>query len=144
MKQVYDLTYSKYYPAVAGDRDKLLAERAAGTADDLLQVVFFLQLPNFQYPAGRWYGHKSCPGRGSYEVAVGIHQQYGRLVPALGPCTWPAGGPEIVELLAPATADEIEFAARWLRSVFEPNVGWQFSPAQHLAEAKAGVAIWSW
>jgi hypothetical protein len=57
VKAVCEMTMPKFYGtkgthSVADDRDKLLRIRKEGTAERLFQLIFFLELPNYSYPAG--------------------------------------------------------------------------------------------
>jgi len=144
VKQIYDLTMTKYFPMVAEDREKLLLARAQDGRLELLQVVFFLQLPHFAYPAGRWYGHKACPARSSYEVRVGIPQQVRAVEALLGPPSWPDSRPLVRPWSAAETAKAAPILARWMRSVFVAHTDWTFDPEIHLREAAIGVGMWAW
>lgn len=59
-KGIHDLTEKKFYGGgghshcAANDRNKLLKIRASGFQGQLFQIVFFLQLPEFERPAGTW------------------------------------------------------------------------------------------
>lgn len=145
VKQVYDLTLGKYYPKVAEDRSKLLASRLADSPLQLQQAVFFTELPNFDYPGGRWYGHKACGGRMSYEGTRGIMAQYARVRSLLGAPTWPNNDrPFMVPLDLEVSAQTADDARRWMDQVFVPNTTWTFDPSGHLRGAAVGVAIWDW
>lgn len=110
VKPAYDMTMPKWYPIIAADGEKLINFRAQGHASHLLQVVFFLQLPNFDYPAGSWYGsHRKCPGRSAYPGFRGIQRQYAQLRRYLPEPTYPADdAPQTVALhLDPCLTDTL-------------------------------------
>lgn len=144
VKQIYDLTFARYYDKVREDREKLLAERSARGDAALAQIVFFFELPEFSHPAGRWYGHKDCPARSHYRVYPGIHRQYDVVRSVLGPATWPEEGLHV----RPWSAEEIErrapLLATWMASIFTPAAPWTFRPDVHLRGCAAGAAIWEW
>jgi hypothetical protein len=141
-KQVYDLTLGKYYPKVGEDRDKLLALGSSMPGVGLYQVVWFIQLPAYDYPAGRWYGHKDCPGRTRYLVRSGIESQYAAVRSMLGEATWPETGPLVVSLEDLAEAAVAKAAKRWMKQIFAPASAWKFDPKRHLLGAAIGVAAW--
>ena len=78
VKGVFDMTllafYGKKGHGIADDRDKLRKVRCQGFAGHLLQVVFFVELPNYAYPSGRSYppAWKWHNARRRYQHCCGI------------------------------------------------------------------------
>lgn len=141
-KQIYDLTMPKYYPKVAEDGRKL-REGASGVFEgELFQVVFFIQVPSFDYPRGRWYGNKDCKARSGYAGIRGIQGQYRAVMSLIGAATWPVGGPHVVSLEALADVPIADTARRWMDQIFVPWEPWAFDPRTHLRDASVGVALW--
>lgn len=140
------MTSGKYYAEVAEDRRKLLQHQQSYPEDDIYQVVFFVQLPHFDYPAGIWYGHKRCKARGEYLVAKTLSSQYDRVVRNIGrDATWPGTCPLIQKLTWPQAGIREGVVSGWFQQVFEPFDGLaEFSPAQHLKDAAVGTAIWEY
>jgi hypothetical protein len=153
IKVVYDLTIPAFYGhkdrhGVADDRDKLLKIRAAGFAGHLFQIVFFAQLPNFDYPPGCWYAPawKHCVwARRQYAGYRGIDAQYRYLRTLLtDEPIGTAAGPTIRRLSSPSDGAITAMSSRFA-SVFRPDDGdWKFNPLQHLAEAAVGYSIWTY
>ncbi|MDB5357027.1 MAG: hypothetical protein JWN24_3480 [Phycisphaerales bacterium] len=102
VKLVYDCTLPKYYGSVAADWDKLQEVRLRRFAGDLFLVVFFVQLPGFDYPSGQWPGRaKPAEARRKYLRTCEISSQFRELKKWLAhPQTWPSKGPHIHHLSA--------------------------------------------
>ncbi|MEA2710787.1 MAG: hypothetical protein QOF78_3388 [Phycisphaerales bacterium] len=149
IKMIYDCTMEKWYAGsgVAGDAEKLRRRRRGGFVGNLYQVVIFVSLPNFDYPAGVWYPPKwtSCPGRGSYLHYRGIDAQYRRVRNhQQDPPAWPDGDAPRVVTLAPISADVAGAVDRWFDVIYRPATPWRFVPANHLHDAAVGAGIWSY
>lgn len=130
---------------VAHDRDKLLAIRREGFLGHLFQVVYFTQLPAFEYPAGDWYSPATVryQARSDYAGFRRISEQY-RYLRTFLPETpaWPSEAPAVHELSMPE-GDVLECITRRFGTVFRPDdPSWAFSPVKHFADAAAGCAIW--
>lgn len=133
VKLLFDCTISKYLVDVEADRSK----------DCSYQVVFFVSLPNFQYPAGRWCGKdKLSPAR--QVTTSGVEAQYSLVRERLGAATWPTDGPLVNELPVFSTAVDAAIQA-WLARVFKPKAGpWSFDATAQLHGARIAVAVWDW
>jgi hypothetical protein len=152
VKVVLDVTIPQYYGhkdrhGIADDRDKLLKLRRAGFDGRLLQVVFFLEMPNYYYPAGRsfapdWKPHGS---RDSYPGHRGINTQYRELQKHLRDApAWPTSGPYL-HALAPSAKKTIALVDKWYSMVFRPkDASWKFRASDQLAEATVGCVIWEY
>jgi hypothetical protein len=143
VKLVYDCTYAKYYNSVADDWNKLVRVRNEGFTGDLFLVVFFTQLPCYDYPPGTSSRtQEKSLGRRRHLVNCGITAQYRELLRRLTrEPAWPLEAPHIHKLSLPTTSILATVGA-WLRADWIPDEPWQFVPALHLAEAAVGVAIW--
>jgi hypothetical protein len=96
-------TRNIHYVSVAEDRAKLERERSGGFQGDLFLVVFFVQMPAFDYPRGLWSGRdrESCC-RKDWLVKSGIASQYEELSRRLtAPPAWPNDGPRVRRLIVP-------------------------------------------
>jgi len=133
VKQVFDGTLPKYFDAIAADREKGCH----------FQVIFFLTLPEYDYPAGSWYGSTRIePSRRRH--VVGIPRQLGRVSEALG-LDLPLPD-HLVEVELPAgteiiTDERVNTRFSW---ALESPFPWRFEAAKHLKDAKVAVVIWQW
>jgi hypothetical protein len=141
VKHVFDLTESKYYANVAADRDKLLGFRGEHPTTALFLIVYFVQLPGANYPAGLWYGKKDCRARSGYAGTRGVVAQYRQVMTRLGSATWPESPPEMCTLPVPSAA-EAAALAQWYGQVFAPCSEWRFDAKEYFRGAAIGVAIW--
>lgn len=143
IKLVYDCTFLKYYPSVAEDALKL--KMCAVPNRELIQIVFFTELPNYYYPSGTWYGKKWAKDRRGWLVKRGIDDQFATLQRHLTSSpTWPAAAPYRQELQFPCEAIDEARLGRWFQSVFQPDNRWEFRAPEQLHGAAVGVAIWDW
>jgi hypothetical protein len=155
IKALYDFTSLKFYSGpVAYDREKLLRNRSTKFAGYLFQVVFFTQLPGYNYPPGIWSypgpkgfpEEKHCGTRTASVVNETIDTQYQYLRTFLKEePAWSALG-ENVKRLEMRSEDELAAISRRFKSVFRPDPGesWEFRPETHFARAAIGCAIWSY
>jgi hypothetical protein len=143
VKLVYDCTLPKYYPSVAADWDKLASLRSKGFSGDLFLTVFFVQMPRYEYPAGRWAGRsRDSLSRQKYLCHCGIAAQFSTLTRALPhSASWPLQGSPYVRKLTALIGEPLEVGRRRFED-FQPTVSWQFNAAQHLEDASVGAAIW--
>ncbi|GEM_PF-4257438 len=141
-KHVYDMTLAKYFAQVTADRSKLLKYKAVNGSADVWQVVFFVQLPEADYPTGRWYGNKQGKRRCDYIKHRNILSQYKKVEGALGAATWPAGSPYIQPLRWPPVSFDPVLLSRWFDDIFKPDQSWNFDPRTYLHNAAVGVATW--
>jgi hypothetical protein len=141
VKVACDTTLAKYYPIIIGDGEKL--RRLAGSPGHAIQVVFFVQLPGFDYPPGSWYvpGSKQCPARGGYPGYRGIAAQYQAVRRGLPPPSWPGDEPYIADLTL-SDPDLEAIITRWFQMIFRPATLWRFDKRKHLEDAAVGCAIW--
>jgi hypothetical protein len=119
---------------------------ADGFRGTLLQVVTFLQMPCFHYPAGAWYAPdwKRCEySRDKWKGFRGISAQYEYLRTYLiNAPAWPPSDLKVVPLesVGPGTLDAI---VRRFADVFRPDESnWQFDPVIQLQDAAVSFAIW--
>jgi hypothetical protein len=153
VKAIYDLTMPSFYGhkdrhGVTDDRDKLLTARAGGFVGELFQVVFFAQLPRFEYPPGCWYGPawKHCAlARRQYAGYRGIDAQFRYLRTFItdDPTTG-AGGP-VTRRLGPPSSKVLDAMSCRFSAVFRPDDDkWVFDPQTHLVDAAVGYAVWQY
>jgi len=141
MKPIYDMILPKYYPIAAADLDKLNAVRASGSLAELFFVVFFAQLPNYDYPPGIWYGERCDLSRSGFPGFRGIRSQYERLRQYIPRCQdWPVQGPALHACKWTGDPNELR---RWFGALFQPLGTWRFDPAVQLKDAAVAAAIWS-
>jgi hypothetical protein len=127
VKLLFDCSYSKHYQSTADDWDKLAKVRTSPSNDDLFLVVFFQQMPQYDYP-----------GRKGYLNQCGIHAQFQKLrMHMAGKPAGPQNG-LCVHQLAALTSQTHELASKG-RPV-RPN--WKLNPEIHLQDASVGFAIW--
>jgi len=139
-KLVFDCTTLKYYPTIPSDGYKL--QRLKGQNSTLLQVVFFVQLPNHYYPAGRWRGSYSRGlERPKYLIRAGIQSQYRELMrhmpgePTLQLHTQP--------LAFPTEVVSGELIRRFFAGALVPdNPNWSVNADQTFRDAAIGFAVW--
>jgi len=145
VKMIYDMTFKKYYTSIVDDIRKLEALRIAGFPGELFLIVFFIQLPGMDYPAGTWYQNKPCKSRSGFLVVSGIQDQYKCLREQMTKAPiWPNAEPLPAYRLVHPTAEVSEhLLMRWFESVFQPRGPWKFTAATHLRDAAVGVAIWN-
>ena len=140
VKYLFDCTYDKYYPAVAEDRERV--RPSARRRNPGFQVVFFVQLPNFLYPRGRWYGSSKIDGPRPTNH-VGIQRQFRKLMSVLPhPPTWPENGPYVHALKFPTEIVTDALLLRRYAEIFTPAEPWTFTGIEQLRDAKVGVAVW--
>ncbi len=155
IKVLYEFTKRGFYSCnVAYDREKL-QNRRDGFEGFLFQVVFFTELPGYEYPPGTWSypGPNECPvkkhcgPRTASRGKRGIDWQYQYLHKNLlkEEPAWSALG-EDVKRLEMSSEDELAAISRRYEKVFCPDPGyqWEFRPEIHLANAAVGCAIWSY
>jgi hypothetical protein len=140
VKAVGDGTFAKSYPVVANDLLKL-----AGRPDKTTfayAVVFFIQLPHFDYPSGCWYSSaKRYPGRTC--VKKGIDTQFEYLMNFTKERPWWRDGEVHKHALSFALAGVEERTLRDRYSaVFRSDRPWSFEAVTHLRDAQVGCAIW--
>ncbi len=131
VKQVFDGTLPKYFAAIAADREKGCH----------FQVIFFVTLPEYDYPAGSWYGSNRIePSRRRH--LVGLPRQLGRVAEEMtNEMLLPS---HFVEADLPAgthiiTDERVNTRFSWVLTSPFP---WRFEAAKHLKDAKVAVAIW--
>jgi hypothetical protein len=141
IKLVHDCTKEKYFGNVSADIKKL--ECICGDRLGFL-IVFFTQLPHFDYPAGSWsHVGKFYEERRTDTNIVGIDKQYSHLRKLLPPAAWPNGDLPFRRNLIASQSILDKIPLRY-QSVFTPSrLGWNFDPDRHLRDAQVGVAIWS-
>ncbi len=142
-KHVYDCTFTKQFSQVVpADGEKLLRLRSEGRI--LAQVVFFVQLPMYYYPLGKWYGDKPCKDRGAYLVTTGVSKQFSRLQRHMRQLPFWPDNPPFIRPLHPIGDSAESAMQRWFANVFSPAVPWTFDAATQLRDAAVGVAIWAY
>jgi hypothetical protein len=140
IKPLYDLTLDKHYWTTAADYDKLVRVRGEGFAGRLFLGVFFIQLPNYCYGPGRWYGKPYTKRRDQYSGTWGIAAQYRKLRAALRlPPRWPDGdAPHVEDVGWPGGWAKLD---EWFHGIHQPSGNWQFRPAC-LDGAAIAMAVW--
>jgi hypothetical protein len=149
VKALHDWTTLAFYGhkaghGVADDADKLHTIRLEPFKGHLLQVVFFLQLPNYSYCSGHSYGEwHDC--RESALIVHGIDAQYRQLRAHLTKePVWPRNGPLRVPLGVPDKSI-CHCIEQWMTEVFQPDdPGWKFVAAEQLVDAAIACAIWEY
>ena len=137
VKRFSECTLKKSYPHAAADIVKL--DRLRGDSDRFL-AVFFVQMPNYDYPSGRWYG-RGYPKRQT--VMRTIDSQFALVMEGIcNPPSWPNDGPYMRNLAIPSDRVSEQLIRKRFTSVFMPSYPWQFDGAIHLREARVGFAIW--
>lgn len=127
VKLLFDCSQSKHYATTARDWDKLEKVRASGTSGDLFLVVFFHQMPNYDYPKRSGYLHHQGIGAQFAELRRYIDR----------PPLWPVPAP-YTHLIGPPSAEVKDLLLkRW-----PPRIDWKLDLSAHLREAGVGVAIW--
>lgn len=149
VKLVYDFTGADWYgeKGVTGDASKLRAMRREGFVGHLIQIVFFVQLPGLEYPAGDWYPPTWASWRSRTEMLrrcfPGIPAQYARLRRHMTAApAWPPGDAPHVQSLPKPSPELSATIERFYGRVFRPSCPWRFDASAHLADAAVGVAIW--
>jgi hypothetical protein len=133
VKQIHDCTFSKYYPAVGNDWRKLAYIRSHGSVENLFLIVFFVQLPNYEYPVAE-----------SRKVNVSwIEDQYKKVRLAINAePVWPAVSPPFKKpLYAPSRELQDAVIERWKRKFSRVS---QFDFKSQLDDAAVAVSIWEY
>lgn len=151
IKAIYEMTMPKFYSlagshCVADDRAKLMAIRQAEQdfIGNLIQLVFFLELPNYDYPAGEslhrqgWKRHKP---RKHYRRFETIEQQFEELRKYLPPPTFPSCDAPNVSVVPPPTLEIAEALRRWCEKTYRPDEQWCLQ-VEHMTGVRVGYAIW--
>jgi hypothetical protein len=147
VKAIFDCTGGKWYPITAADGDKLRAHRKPNVPGHLFQAVFFLQLPGYDYPQGRWFppNRKLCGPRSDYVCYAGIEKQYKALRKRMATApAWPTNDRPFVVPLALSNEALVPAIRRWFDLVFDRSTPWDFDEKMHLADAAAGCAVWEY
>jgi hypothetical protein len=132
-KLVFDCTTLKYYPKIAADWTKIVGYRTTFPTARLFLVVFFLQLPFYEYLEG--LGSRQC-------IRRGIAQQYQQLRSVLNQKpVWPGDGIFVRPLATIVDADVRNAVCNRF------DVAWQlkgksFQLERQLRDAAVGFAIW--
>ena len=144
-KLAYECTLSKWYPIIASDYSRKLANLRSSHADaGLFLVVFFVECPTLDYPAGRWIDtNKPSQARHTYVTNSGISDQFGKLLRQIGRSpSWPSHTPHDSNLHAPRDAAIMEPMASVFGTLLSPP--WKIRPEQCFSKARAGVALWEY
>jgi hypothetical protein len=152
IKALYEMTMPKFFSAagthcVADDRRKLEKIRQSESAfrGSLLQVVWFLELPNYSYPAGESLhrnGWRRSEARDTYRYFGSVTKQFAELRNHLPPPTFPANDAPQVQTLSPPTPMLTTVLERWCPRTFRPAEAWCIQSNVHLSGVRVGYAIW--
>jgi hypothetical protein len=143
-KMLYDCTGDKYYESTASDYQKLASYSSPRSR--LFQVVFFVQLPGYDYPPGTWFDNRRPHGSRAVMLR-GIDAQYARLRRSLPQSpAWPGPEPFKRALHFPTSEVNVDFLQRWYTHSFRPESErdntWRFDSGAHLQDSAVGLAIW--
>jgi hypothetical protein len=153
IKAIYECSISKYYGSkriqegsLAKDVEKLRAMRRRAFEGKLFQIVFFRQMPNYEYGPGKsfdgsWRAH-GC--RAASLNCLTIESQFREARKyLLDEPVWPKAAPAIVPLVLPIHLHNPTIL--WFKKTFQPDdSSWSFDPVAQLAKAAVSCAIWQY